>query len=463
MELPSLSPRAKRYALIATILGSSIVFIDGTVVNVALPAIQEDLGGGLATQQWIVDAYLLTLGSLILVGGSLGDIFGEVRMFTLGVALFGVASVLCAAAPTSNSLIVFRAIQGVAGALLTPASLAVLTSTFEGAERGAAIGTWTAWSGISTIVGPLLGGWLIGITSWRVIFLLNVPIALATIALVRLHLPHGKHTRKAVRVDFVGAALCVVGLGAFVFGFIEQPRLGWSHPAVWGTIIGGAACLVFFVFYESRTEMPMLPLRLFRRRNFAMANAETLAVYGGLSAWFFFLTLFLQQIAGYTPFQAGLATVPLTIGMFLLSRWFGRLSMRFGPRFFMSAGPLLAAVSILPLVRLPSDPDYWTDLFPTMVGFSDRALVDGRAADDDRAERRRPGDAGIASGINNAIARVAGLIAIAMIGVAAAGSTDHLSAEGFHSAMLIVAVLLAVGGVIGVVGIRNPPHAEAAS
>jgi predicted MFS family arabinose efflux permease len=194
-----------------------------------------------------------------------------------------------------------------------------------------------------------------------------------------------------------------------------------------------------------------------------MANAETLAVYGGLSAWFFFLTLFLQQIAGYTPFQAGLATVPLTIGMFLLSRWFGRLSMRFGPRFFMSAGPLLAAVSILPLVRLPSDPDYWTDLFPTMVGFAIALSLTVAPLTTTVLSDAGPGDAGIASGINNAIARVAGLIAIAMIGVAAAGSTDHLSAEGFHSAMLIVAVLLAVGGVIGVVGIRNPPHARAAS
>jgi predicted MFS family arabinose efflux permease len=279
--------------------------------------------------------------------------------------------------------------------------------------------------------------------------------------LVRMHLPHAGHTRKDVRVDFVGAALCVVGLGAFVFGFIEQPRLGWSSPAVWGTIIGGAACLVWFVVYESRTEMPMLPLRLFRSRNFAMANLETLAVYGGLSAWGFFLTLFLQQIAGYTPFQAGLASVPLTIGMFALSRWFGRLSMRFGPRFFMSAGPLLGAVSILPLVRLPTDPNYWTDLFPSMVGFSVALSLTVAPLTTTVLSDAGPGDAGIASGINNAIARVAGLIAIAMIGVAAAGSTDHLSAEGFHRSMLIVSVLLAIGGVIGVVGIRNPTHAHA--
>jgi EmrB/QacA subfamily drug resistance transporter len=452
----SLSPRAARVALLATILGTSIAFIDTTVVNVALPAIQRDLGGGLAAQQWIVDAYLLTLGSLILVGGSLGDIFGEVRMFTLGVTLFGLASLLCSAAPDSTTLIVFRGIQGVAGALLTPASLAVITSTFSGAARGSAIGTWTAWSGISGVIGPLLGGWLIGITSWRVIFLLNVPIALGTVVLVRMYLPRTLRARKAVRVDFIGAALCVAGLGALVFGFIEQPRLGWSNPAVAGTIAGGAASLIAFVVYESRTAMPMLPLRLFRSRNFAVTNVETLSVYGGLSAWGFFLILFLQQNAGYSAFRAGLATVPLTIGMFFLSRYFGRLSMRFGPRFFMAAGPLLGAASILALVRLPTHLDYWVDLLPPLVGFAVALSLTVAPLTTTVLSDAGPGDAGIASGINNAVARVAGLVAIAVIGIAAAGGGDHLSVQGFHRAMLIVAVLLGVGGAIGAVGIRNP-------
>ena len=455
----SLSPRAKRYALIATILGSSIAFIDMTVVNVALPAIQRDLGGGLAAQQWIVDAYLLTLGSLILLGGSLGDIFGEVRMFTLGVTLFGLASILCAAAPDSTTLIVFRGIQGVAGALLTPASLAVLTSTFSGDERGAAIGTWTAWSSISTVIGPLLGGWLIGITSWRVIFLFNVPIEIATIILVRLHLPTESETRKAVRDDLVGAALCVAGLGSLVFGFIEQPRLGWSSPGVAGTIAAGAVLLVSFVFYESRTSMPMLPLHLFASRNFSVTNVETFAVYGGLSAWGFFLTLFLQQIAGYSPFKSGLATIPLTIGVFFLSRYVGRMSMRFGPRVFMAAGPLLGAVSIAALARLPEHLNYWVDLLPPLVGFAIALSLTVAPLTTTVLNDAGPGDAGIASGINNAVARIAGLIAIAAIGVTAAGSTDHLSTHGFHRSMLMVAMLLAIGGLLGAVGIRNPaPH-----
>src|SRR5512141_3389735 len=310
-----LSPRAARFALLATILGTSIAFIDTTVVNVALPAIQNDLGGGLAAQQWIVDAYLLTLGSLILVGGSLGDIFGEVRMFTLGVALFGLASALCAAAPDSTTLIVFRGIQGIAGALLTPASLAVLTSTFSGDERGAAIGTWTAWSGISTVVGPLLGGWLIGVSSWRVIFLLNLPIAIATLALTLTKLPRHQQRKEGARVDVVGGILCAAGLGGIVLGFIEQPQRGWGDVIVAGGRAGGALLLAAFVVWEMRIPQPMLPLRLFGMRNFSVTNIETFAVYGGLSTWGFFLALFLQQISGYSPFRSGLATVPVTIVM----------------------------------------------------------------------------------------------------------------------------------------------------
>jgi EmrB/QacA subfamily drug resistance transporter len=448
--------RTARFTLIATILGSSIAFIDMTVVNVALPAMQRDLGGGLASQQWWVDAYLLTLGSLILVGGSLADIFGEVRMFTLGVGLFGAASALCAAAPDRNSLIAFRGIQGIAGALLTPASLAVITSCFSGAERGAAIGTWTAWSGISTVIGPLFGGWLIGITSWRAIFLINVPIAAATVVLAKTHMPRREVERKGVRVDARGAGLGAAGLGALVFGFIEQPSLGWGNPAVPGTIAGGAALLVAFVFFESRTRDPMLPLDLFRKRNFSVTNIETFAVYGGLSAWGFFLTIFMQQISGYSAFRAGLATVPVTLGLFLLSKYAGRGSARIGPHVFMAAGPIIAGLSILALARLPVKFDYWTDLLPPLIGFSVGLALTVAPLTTTVLSEAGHGDAGIASGINNAVARIAGLVAIAVIGIAAAGSTDHLSAHGFHRAMLVVGVLVVFGGAIGAVGIRNP-------
>ena len=435
-----------------------MVFVDASVVNVALPAIQRDLGGGLATQQWIADAYLLTLGSLILVGGSLGDIFGEVRVFTLGVIAFGAASVLCAVAPDATSLIVFRGLQGVSGALLTPASLAVITSTFSGHERGAAIGSWTAWTGISFVIGPLLGGWLIGVSTWRLIFVLNVPLACATLALVLTQLPRTISGKTGIRIDVAGAALCAAGLGTLVFGFIEQPRLGWTDPAVPGSLAAGAVFLAAFVLYELRADMPMLPLRLFARRNFSVTNLETFAVYGGLSAWSFFLTLFLQQVAGYSPFRSGLATLPLTIVMFFLSRYVGRLSMRIGPRLFMGAGPLLAGAATLSIVRLPSHLDYWTDLLPSLLAFALGLAMTVAPLTTTVLNDAGPGDAGIASGVNNAVARVAGLIAIAAVGIAAS-SGANLSTQGFHRAMLIVAGLLAAGGAIGAAGIRNPARA----
>jgi EmrB/QacA subfamily drug resistance transporter len=454
---------AARWTLIASILGSSMVFIDGTVVNVALPALQRDLGGGLATQQWVVDAYLLTLGSLILVGGSLGDIFGELKMFKLGVLAFGLTSVLCAVAPDSTTLIVFRALQGIAGALLTPASLAMITTTFSGSERGAAIGTWTAWSGISTVVGPLLGGFLLNVTTWRIIFVLNVPLALATLALVMREMPRGRAGKPGVRVDVVGAALCAIGLGGIVAGFIEQPRLGWSDPVVAGGIAGGALFLVAFVVYEGRVPAPMLPLGLFRSRNFSVTNLETLAVYGALSALFFFLTLFLQQLSGYSPFRSGLAGLPVTIIMFILSRQIGALSMRFGPRLFMAVGPVIAGLSVIALVRLPRHLDYWTELLPTMIGFAIGLSLTVAPLTTTVLSDAGPGNAGIASGVNNAVARIAGLVAIAAIGIAAAGGTDHLSVSGFHRSMAVCAALLIGGGLIAAAGIRNPSTRSAGS
>ena len=446
-----------RWTLVGTILGSSIAFIDSTVVTVALVPIQRDLGGGLAAQQWLVDAYLLTLGSLILVGGSLGDIFGEVRMFTLGVAAFGIASVVCALAPNVTTLIVFRGVQGVAGALLTPASLAVITATFHGAERGAAIGSWTAWTGISFIIGPLLGGWLIDVASWRAIFFINIPVAVVTLAIARFLMPRpsaGGGTR--ARVDLVGASLCALGLGGVVYALIEQPQLGWSHWSVAAGLGAGVACLVAFVLWESRTSAPMLPLRLFSSRNFAVTNVETLSVYGGLSAWGFFLALFLQGRAGYSPFRSGLATVPVTIVMFFLSRYTGRLSARFGPRLFMAAGPLLAGLSLLAFARLPAPLNYWTDLLPPLLGFAVGLSLTVAPLTTTVLSDAGPGDAGIASGVNNAVARIAGLVAIAGVGIAASSGTSRLTDHGFHVAMVIVAALLCLGGAIGAVGIRNP-------
>jgi EmrB/QacA subfamily drug resistance transporter len=447
---------AGRWTLIASILGSSMAFIDGSVVNVALHYITLDLGGGLAAQQWIVDAYLLTLGALILVGGSLGDIYGELRIFAIGVAAFGVASVLCAAAPGSTSLIVFRGLQGMAGALLVPTSLAVLTATFSGAARGAAIGQWTAWSAISFVIGPTIGGWLIDASSWRVIFLINVPIAIATLGLV-LRIGGWRQPRRTdIRVDIPGAVLCVSGLGLLVAGFIEQPTQGWSDVVVVGAVAGGAALLAAFVVYELRTPMPMLPLHLFRLRNFCVANLETLSVYGGLSGFSVFVALYLETYAHYSAFGAGVALLPTTGVMFFLSPRMGRLAIARGPRLFMAVGPVIAGVGVLAYARLPVQLDYWVDLLPALLVFAVGLSLTVAPLTTTVLADASAGDAGIASAVNNAVARIAGLLAVAVLGIAAAGGTGHLTAHGFHVAMGVVAGLLICGGVIGAVGIRNP-------
>src|SRR5436190_9024736 len=453
---PALDSGVARWTLVASILGSSVAFVDGSVVNVALPSIQGDLGGGLATQQWVVDAYLLTLGSLTLVGGSLGDIFGESRVFAIGVASFAGASLLCAIAPDAPALIVFRGIQGMAGALLTPASLAMITATYTGTARGNAIGQWTSWTGISFILGPTLGGWLVDVSSWRVIFLINIPIALATfLLLMRLGGMHQKR-RENMRVDVVGAILCTVGLGLLVAGFIEQPQRGWGDPLILAAFVAGAALLGAFVVYELRTPLPMLPLRLFRLRNFSVTNIETLSVYGGLSALTTFLTLYLIEFAGFSALHAGISLLPVTIVMFFLSPRTGRLSMQYGPRLFMALGPIVAGVAVVAYTWLPQDVNYWVDILPALLVFSLGLSLTVAPLTTTVLADAGPGDAGVAFGVNNSVASIAGLLAIAILGILAAGGGDHLTVHGFHVTMGAVAGLLVCGGLIGAIGIRNP-------
>ena len=449
--------------LVATILGSGIALLDGTIVNVALPAIEEDLGGGLAGQQWVVNAYLLTLGSLILVGGSLGDLYGERRIFALGVAGFGVASVLCALAPTIETLVAARAVQGATSALLTPASLALIATTFEDEkERGAAIGTWTAWAGIAAVAGPVIGGQIVDVASWRWIFAVNVPLVLVTLALIYVAVERDEHVeRKGRRIDVVGALLTAFGLAGPVFALVEQPQRGWTSPVVLLGLVGGAILLVAFVAWERRVRDPMLPLELFESRNFSVTNIETLLVYAGLASLFFFLTIFLQSVAGYSALESGLAGVPVTIFLFFLSSRIGALSARFGPRLFMGVGPLVAAGGVLLLVRLDENVDYARDLLPAMIVFGfGLAMTVAPLTATVMAEAGR-GDSGIASGVNNAVARVAGLLGIAVVGVAVAGrSGAELDLAGFRLGMAITAVVVGAGGLVGLLGIRNPTVAS---
>ena len=455
--------RARTLTLVATILGSGIALLDGTIVNVALPAIEEDLGGGLAGQQWVVNAYLLTLGSLILVGGSLGDLYGERRIFALGVAGFGVASILCALAPTIETLVAARAVQGATSALLTPASLALIATTFEDEkERGAAIGTWTAWAGIAAVAGPVIGGQIVDVASWRWIFAVNVPLVLVTLALIYVAVERDEHVeRKGRRIDVVGALLTAFGLAGPVFALVEQPQRGWTSPVVLLGLVGGAILLVAFVAWERRVRDPMLPLELFESRNFSVTNIETLLVYAGLASLFFFLTIFLQSVAGYSALESGLAGVPVTIFLFFLSSRIGALSARFGPRLFMGVGPLVAAGGVLLLVRLDENVDYVRDLLPAMIVFGfGLAMTVAPLTATVMAEAGR-GDSGIASGVNNAVARVAGLLGIAVVGVAVAGrSGAELDLAGFRLGMAITAVVVGAGGLVGLLGIRNPAVAS---
>jgi EmrB/QacA subfamily drug resistance transporter len=419
----ALSERSKKLVLAAAILGTTVVTIDSTVANVALPAIADDLGGGLAGQQWTANAYLVTLASLLLIGGSLGDIFGERRVFALGVLLFGLTSLACTLAPTIEFLVAARALQGVAGALLTPAALAVIVSTFPPAERGKAVGAWTAWGGIGTVLGPVIGGQLVDSASWRWIFALNVPIVVITIVLILRVVPAGRERDPDARVDVVGALLCALGLAGLTFGLIEQPLRGWDDPTVAVPLLLGAAMLAGFLVWEAKSQHPMLPLALFRRRNFAAGNLETFLMYAGLGLLFFFLVLFLQQVAGFSAIAAGSSSIPVTALMFLLSQRFGALADSRGPRFFMGFGPLVAAAGMaLLLWRVDADADYLTDLLPGLLVFgvglsmTVAPLTMTVLADADES------NAGIASGVNNAIARVAGLVAIAAVGAVVAAT-----------------------------------------
>ena len=496
--------RAKRLTLIACILGSAIVFVDQTVVNVALPALRDDLDASLADQQWVVEAYLLLLASLILVGGSLGDVYGRRRIFAIGVAGFGAASLVCAIAPSVALLIAARALQGAFGALLVPSSLAVITTVFPPGERAAAIGSWTAGTSAAIAAGPPLGGLLVDAISWRVIFAMNVPLVLACLWLIARAVPECGGDR-VQRIDVPGAVMCALGLAGPTYALIQQPLLGWSDPAVYMPLVGGLGALVAFVAYERRAPAPMLPPSIFRSRNFAVGNVVTLSAYAGLGAASFFIAIFLQQVAGYSAFEAGLAVAPITLLLIALSRRFGALATRTGPRLLMTLGPVVGGVGLLAFARVDERGSYVSDVLPAtlLFGLGLAMTVAPLTATVLQAAEHRY--AGIASGVNNAIARVAALLAIAVVGAVIAGgfatevgerlgerpaggaaqrayvdearerplsvpdgrvddatraAVREANVAAFHRGMLVAGLLMIAGGLIALAGIENPRREE---
>lgn len=499
--------REQLLTLVAAVLGSTVVFLDSTVVNVAIPPISRDLDAGLAGQQWVVEAYMLTLVALLLVGGSLGDRLGRRRVFVAGLLGFGVTSVLCALAPSVELLIAARALQGVAGALLVPGSLALVASAFEGAARGRAVGAWTAWTGIAVVIGPAGGGALIEALSWRAIFWVNVPVVAVTAAVALRAVRESRDPESFGGVDWPGILLSAAGLGGPVFALIEQPTRGWGDPLVWAPLAGGLLCLALFLRHEARAHRPMLELALFRIRNFWVANLTTFTAYAGLIAGLFFVTLFLQQVGGYSPLEAGLATTPISVILFLLSPRFGRLASSTGPRLPMTAGPIVAGAGLLLLIRVDSGAEYLPDVLPGVLVFAlglSATVAPLTATVLDSVQERH---VGVASGANNGIARVAGLLAIAVLGVAisaqfssrieadlagaelgpagraavqrakekplAVPSTRHLSpaaaeqvreaaarasTSAFRLGIGIAGLLMLSGGIVAGLGIVNPRH-----
>jgi EmrB/QacA subfamily drug resistance transporter len=491
----------KRLTLVACILASIVVFLDGTVVNVALPALRDDLNAGLATQQWVVEAYLLTLGSLILAGGSYADIRGRKHSLMLGVTLFAITSLGCAVAPTAPVLVAARALQGVAGAVLVPASLAVITATYDDErERGAAVGSWTAWTGIAFIIGPLAGGTLVDAISWRGVFAINLPIAALTLWIAKSAVHESKDPDAAGAVDVPAATLSVIWLGGLVLALIEQSDHGWGDPLVWGPLLAAAIALPMFLWREARHPHPMLPLQLFKVRNFSVVNAATLTIYGGLGALTFFLIIFLQQVGGYDALEAGLSFVPVTLVMFVLSRRFGALAMSIGPRLPMTFGPLLGGAGLFLLSGMDAHPDYVTEVLPGLIVFAIGLSMTVAPLTATVLSSVPQHYAGIASGVNNAVARVAGLLAIAVVG-AVVSSTFASNLDGkisaralddartqplvtnvpdavprgqraeakaalidagvdaFRAGVILSALLVAAGGVISAAGVRNRPRA----
>ena len=410
------TPAQKRWVLVVAVLGSSLAFIDGTVVNVALPAIQRDLGASVSQAQWVVEAYALLLAALMLVGGALGDRLGRRRVFAIGVALFGAASLACAASRGVEQLIAARAAQGVGAALLVPGSLALIGAFFPEDERGRAIGTWAGFSGVASAVGPLLGGYLVDALSWSWAFAVNVPLALLVLAITWRRLPESRPGGERQRLDFAGAVLATLGVAGLVYFFIEAPVVGWGTPGVLAALAAGVLALAAFFFVERRHPAPMLPLQLLRERNFAAANLLTLLLYAPLGGALFFLPLNLIQVQGLSATAAGAALLPFIALLFLLSRWAGGVAQRHGARLPLTIGPLVAAVGFALLALPGRGAGYWSGFLPGIAVLGLGMAITVTPLTTAVMNSVGPDAAGTASGVNNALSRVAGVLAIAVFG-----------------------------------------------
>ncbi len=455
MSQASLHSAQGRGVVVAAILGSGMAFLDGTAINVALPTLQRELGVGLQGLQWTLDAYLLTLSALLLLGGSLGDVFGQRRVFVAGVAWFALASVACGCVSSALGLVLARALQGVGGAILVPGSLATLRTGIAPEDQGAAIGTWAGLSGVTTAVGPLLGGWLVQAISWRAVFFLNLPLAAAALWAALRYLP-ASPGRAGVRLDVAGASAAAVGIGAVTYALIEGPAHGWSPAALVAAGVGVVA-LAAFIPLERRPDA-MLPLALFRSRRFTAANLTTLAVYAGLSSAIFLLALTLQQALGYSPLASGAALLPVTVLLLVLSPSAGRLAQAWGARLPLSLGPAVVAVGLLLFLRVRPAGRYLTDVLPGVLVLGVGLAVTVAPLTGAVLSAVETSYAGIASGVNNAVSRVAGLLGVAAVpwaagltGLGGALPPERLLA-GFHLAMALCAVLSLAGGAVSLWG-----------
>jgi EmrB/QacA subfamily drug resistance transporter len=424
--LPGAPCRAESrpWILAATILGSSLAFIDGTVVNVALPALQSNLHATVVDVQWVVESYGSFLSALILVGGALGDSIGRRAMFLLGAAAFAGASVGCGLSSSITSLVIWRSVQGIGAAFLVPGSLAIISASFDEKTRGQAIGTWSGFTAITTAFGPVLGGWLIEHVSWHWVFFINVPLAAVVIAISLWHVPESRNAT-AKKADWLGALVVTAALAGVVYGFLESATLGWRHPRVLGSLIAGFASLVLFLLVEQRGAAAMVPLWLFRSRSFRGANLLTLFLYAALGIFFFLFPLNLIQIQGYSATAAGAAALPMILLLFFLSRWSGGLVARYGPRIPLIIGPLIVATGFL-LFAVPSTPtSYWTSFFLAFIVLGFGMAVSVAPLTTVVMSSVEPGRAGAASGVNNAVARVAGVLAIAVLGLLMVKAFGH--------------------------------------